>query len=129
MARRFFEAVGGGDLNGLLELLAPDVVVMGDGGGKGQALLHPTYGRDRVARFLLGLFRRAQHEGTYGVPAVVNGQPGAVAYDPEGRVAAVFTLDIADGQVQAVRSVVNPDKLQHLGPTSGLYLRPDRDLP
>jgi len=129
VARRFFEAAGGGDLNGLLELLAPDVVVMGDGGGKGQALLHPTYGRDRVARFLLGLFRRAQNEGTYGVPAVVNGQPGAVAYDPEGRVAAVFTLDIADGQVQAVRSVVNPDKLQHLGPTSDLYLRPDRDLP
>jgi len=129
VARRFFEVVGGGDLNGLLELLAPDVVIMGDGGGKGQARLQPTYGRDQVARFLLGLFRRARNEGTYVVPAVVNAQPGAVAYDPEGRVAAVFTLDIADGQVQAVRSVVNPDKLQHLGPTSDLYLRPDRDLP
>ena len=88
VARRFFEAAGGGDLNGLLELLAPDVVLMGDGGGKGQALLQPTHGPERVARFLLGLFRRAQNEGTYGVPALVNGQPGAVAYDAEGRVAS-----------------------------------------
>jgi RNA polymerase sigma-70 factor (TIGR02957 family) len=129
VARRFFEAVDGGDLNGLLELLAPDVVTIGDGGGKGQALHVPLHGPDRVARFILGLFRRAQKEGTYGVPALVNGQPGAVAYDSEGRVASVFALDIADGQVQAIRAVVNPDKLQHLGPTSDLYLRPDRDLP
>ena len=129
VARRFFEAAGGGDLNGLLELLAPDVVVIGDGGGKGQAKREPTYGSARVARFLLGLFRRAQKEGTYAVPAVVNGQPGAMIYDSEGRVVGVFALDIADGQVQAIRSVVNPDKLQHLGPVSDLYLRPDRDLP
>jgi RNA polymerase sigma-70 factor (ECF subfamily) len=129
VARRFFEAAGGGDLNGLLELLAPDVVVIGDGGGKGQAKREPTYGPDRVARFLLGLFRRAQKEGTYAVPTVVNGQPGAVVYDSEGRVASVFALDIADGQVQAIRSVVNPDKLQHLGPVSDLYLRQNRDLP
>jgi RNA polymerase sigma-70 factor (TIGR02957 family) len=129
VARRFFDAAGGGDLNGLLELLAPDVVTIGDGGGKGQALREPLHGSERVARFLLGLFRRAQKEGIYGVPALVNGQPGAVIYDAGGRVASVFALDIADGLVQAVRSVVNPDKLQHLGPTSDLYLRPDRDLP
>ncbi len=129
VARRFFDAIDGGDLNSLLNLLAPDVVMIGDGGGKGQAVREPTHGAERVARFLLGLFRRAYKEGTYGVPALVNGQPGAVAYDAEGRVASVFALDIADGLVQAVRSVVNPDKLQHLGPTSDLYLRPDRDLP
>jgi RNA polymerase sigma-70 factor (ECF subfamily) len=129
VARRFFDAVGGGDLGGLLELLAPDVVTIGDGGGKGQALREPLHGPERVARFLLGLFRRAEKEGTYSVPALVNGQPGAVAYDAQGRVVAVFALDIADGLVQAVRSVVNPDKLQHLGPTSDLYLRPERDLP
>jgi RNA polymerase sigma-70 factor (TIGR02957 family) len=123
VARRFFEAAGGGDLNGLLELLAPDVVTIGDGGGKGQALREPMHGPERVARFLLGLYRRAEKEGTYAVPALVNGQPGAVVYDAEGRVASVFALDIADGLVQAVRSVVNPDKLQHLGPTSDMYLR------
>ena len=129
VARRFFDAVGGGDLNSLLEILAPDVVMIGDGGGKGRAARESMHGAVRVARFMLGLFRRAQKEGTYAVPALVNGQPGAVAYDSEGRVASVFSLDIADGQVQAVRSVVNPDKLQHLGPTSDLYLRPKRDLP
>jgi RNA polymerase sigma-70 factor (TIGR02957 family) len=129
VARRFFDAVGGGDLNALLELLAPDVVIIGDGGGKGQARREPLYGAPGVARFLLGLFRRAHKEGVYGAPALVNGQPGAVAYDAEGRVVSVFTLDIAEGLVQAVRSVVNPDKLQHLGPTSDLYLRPERDLP
>jgi RNA polymerase sigma-70 factor (TIGR02957 family) len=129
VARRFFEAAGGGDLNSLLELLAPDVFMIGDGGGKGLARREPTYGPERVSRFILGLFRRAQKEGTYGVPAVVNGQPGAVVYDAEGRVASVFALDIADGLVQAIRYVVNPDKLRHLGPTSDLYLRPDRGLP
>jgi len=129
VARRFFDAASGGDLSSLLDLLAPDVAVIGDGGGKGLALVEPMYGSVRVARFLLGLFRRAEKDGTYAVPALVNGQPGAVAYDAQGRVASVFALDIADGQVQAVRSVVNPDKLQHLGPTSDLYLRRPRDLP
>jgi RNA polymerase sigma-70 factor (TIGR02957 family) len=129
VASRFFDAIQGGDLNGLLSLLAPDVAMIGDGGGKGRALTEPMFGPQRVARFLLGLFRRAEKEGAYVVPAVVNGQPGAVAYDAQGRVAGVFILDIADGVVQTVRSVVNPDKLQHLGPTSDLYLRPKRDLP
>jgi RNA polymerase sigma-70 factor (TIGR02957 family) len=123
VARRFFDAAGGGDMNGLLELLAPDVVLIGDGGGKGQATREPMHGPLRVARFIQGLFRRAEKEGAHGVPALVNGQPGAVAYDAEGRVIGVFALDIADGLVQTVRSVVNPDKLQHLGPTSNLYLR------
>jgi RNA polymerase sigma-70 factor (TIGR02957 family) len=129
VAGRFFAAVDGGDLGSLLNLLAPDVVMVGDGGGKGPARREPTYGADQVARFLLGLFRRAHKEGTYGVPALVNGQPGAVVYDVGGRVVSVFALDIADGLVQAVRSVVNPDKLQHVGPTSDMYLRRDGDLP
>ncbi len=129
VARRFFDAADGGDLGGLLELLAPDVVMIGDGGGKGAALRTPLHGAERVARFLLGLYRRAQKEGAHGELAWVNGQPGAVAYDAEGRAVGVFALDIADGLVQAVRSVVNPDKLRHLGQVSDLYLRPDRDLP
>jgi len=128
VARRFFDAATGGDLNGLLELLAPDAVMIGDGGDKGAARREPLHGSDRVARFLLGLFRRAQKDRSYAEPALVNGQPGAVAYDANGRVGGVFALDIADGLVQVVRSVVNPDKLQHLGPVSDLYLRRKRDL-
>jgi RNA polymerase sigma-70 factor (TIGR02957 family) len=129
VARRFFDVVGGGDINSLLSLLAPDVVMIGDGGGKGMALTEPMHGPLRVARFLLGLYRKAEKQGTYGVPALVNGQPGLVTYDAEGRVAGIFAFDIADGLVQTIRSVVNPDKLQHLGPTSDLYLRRERDLP
>ena len=123
VARRFFAAAEGGDMAGLLELLAPDVVMVGDGGGKAWATAQPVAGAQQVVRFLLGLYRRAPKMGVHLEPAWVNGQPGGVTYDGEGRVVNVFVLDIADGLVQAVRSVVNPDKLQHLGPTSDLYLR------
>jgi RNA polymerase sigma-70 factor (ECF subfamily) len=128
VARRFFAAAAGGDLPGLLDVLAPDVVVVGDGGGKAWALAQPLAGRERVARFMLGLSRRGQKEGAYTEAAWVNGQPGAIGYDAEGRVLNVFVLDIAGGVVQAIRSVVNPDKLQHLGPTSALALREPRGL-
>jgi RNA polymerase sigma-70 factor (ECF subfamily) len=123
VARRFFAATAGGDLAGLLDLLAPDVVSIGDGGGKAWATAKPLYGRDRVARFILGLYRRGEKMGAYAELAQVNGQPGAVSYDAEGRVVNVFALDIADGLVQAIRSVVNPDKLRHLGPVSDVALR------
>jgi RNA polymerase sigma-70 factor (TIGR02957 family) len=123
VARRFFAAAAGGDLAALLELLAPDVVMVGDGGGKALAAARPTRGRERVARFMLGLARRAPKLGVRIEPAWVNGQPGAVAYDAEGRVINVFALDIADGLVQAIRSVINPDKLHHLGPVSDLARR------
>ena len=129
VSRRFFAALGGGDLAGLLDVLAPDVVMVGDGGGKAQARREPLCGRDGVARFLFGLFRRVSQQGVRAELVLVNGQPGAVAYDPDDRVVSVFALDIADGQVQTIRSVVNPDKLQHLGPVSDLALRPERDLP
>jgi RNA polymerase sigma-70 factor (ECF subfamily) len=123
VARRFFAAADGGDLAGLLELLAPDVVAIGDGGGKAWAAGEPFYGRDRVARFMLGVSRRGHKLGARMEPAWINGQPGIVAYDPEGLIVSVVALDITDGRVQAIRSVVNPDKLQHLGPVSDLALR------
>jgi RNA polymerase sigma-70 factor (TIGR02957 family) len=118
LARQFFEAAAGGDLDALLETLAPDVVLHGDGGGKAMAIGQPMHGRERVARMLAGIFRRGRNMNASVRLAWVNGQPGAVAYDAEGRVVAVFALDIADGVVQAIRSVVNPDKLGHLGPVS-----------
>jgi RNA polymerase sigma-70 factor (TIGR02957 family) len=126
VARRFFAAAAGGDLAGLLELLAPDVILVGDGGGKAWAAAKPLDGQLRVARFILGAMRRGQKLGTRGEPAWVNGQPGAVAYDAEGRVVNVLVLDIADGAVQVIRSVVNPDKLHHLGPVSDVALRAPR---
>ena len=124
LARRFFEAAAGGDMDGLLGMLAPDVVFHGDGGGKAQALGKPLAGRDRVMRFLAGLFRRGVTLGVSLRLAWVNGRPGGVAYDPEGRVISVFELDVADGVVQAIHTVVNPDKLGHLGPVSDLARKP-----
>jgi RNA polymerase sigma-70 factor (ECF subfamily) len=67
--------------------------------------------------------------GADGEPAWVNGQPGAIFRDAAGLVAGVMVLDIADGRVHTIRSIVNPDKLRHLGPVSDLALRPARDLP
>jgi RNA polymerase sigma-70 factor (TIGR02957 family) len=127
LARRFFEAAAGGDMDALLGLLAPDVVFHGDGGGKAQAIGKPLAGRLGVMRLLVGLFRRGRTLGASVRLAWVNGQPGAVAYDAEGRVVSVFELDIADGVVQAIRSVVNPDKLGHIGPVSDLARLPESE--
>jgi RNA polymerase sigma-70 factor (ECF subfamily) len=120
LARRFFAACEQGDMDGLLDLLTADVVFVGDGGGKGQGLREPASGRERVARLLLGLFVRGAALGASIRPVQVNGQPGAISLDAEGRVVNAFALDIADGRVQAIRSVVNPDKLGHLGPVSDI---------
>jgi RNA polymerase sigma-70 factor (TIGR02957 family) len=126
LARRFFEAAAGGDLDALLDLLAPDVVVQGDGGGKAQAIAKPLAGRQRVMRLLVVGLRRARALGASLRLAWVNGQPGAVLYDAAGRVAGVVELDIADGVVQTIRGVVNPDKLRHLGPVSDVARRPEK---
>jgi len=126
LARRFFDAAAGGDMDALLTLLAPDVVFQG--GGKAQAIGQPLAGRQRVLRLLGGLFRRGRTLGVYTRLAWVNGQPGAVTYDAGGRVVNVIALDIADGMVQTIRSIVNPDKLGHLGEVSDLARRPPKEL-
>jgi len=123
LSRRFFEAAAGGGMDELLGMLAPDVVLHGDGGGKAQAIGKPLAGRERVTRMLLGLFRRAVILDISTRLAWVNGQPGAVFYDAEGRVVSVVELDIADGVVQTINAVVNPDKLSHLGPVSDVARR------
>jgi RNA polymerase sigma-70 factor, ECF subfamily len=120
LATRFFDAVGGGDFGALIDLLAADVVVYGDGGGKVPSWRQPIVGRDRVARLLLGLGRQLDELGITMRQAEVNRQPGAMFFDPSGGLINVLTLDIADGQVQTVRSVINPEKLGHLGPLADL---------
>ncbi len=115
LARRFFAAVEQGDTEGLVNVLAADAVMYGDGGGKAPAVAQPIHGRERVARFLLGLSRQARRLDVRSQVTEINGQPGALTFDPEGRLVNAFALDIADGRVQAVRSIVNPDKLRHLG--------------
>jgi RNA polymerase sigma-70 factor (ECF subfamily) len=124
LARRFFAACEQGDMQGLLDFLTVDVVFVGDGGGKAQAFPQPLHGPDRVARVLLGLFTRARHLGAGIRLVVVNGQPGALGLDADGRLINVLALDVVDGRIRAVRSVVNPDKLGHLGPLSDLARLP-----
>ncbi len=116
LAARFFEAVGGGNMDGLVEMLAADVVVYGDSGGISPSWPRPIVGRERVARLLIGLGQEVRELGVAIQPAEVNGQPGALLHDSAGRLTNVFVLDIAEGAVQTVRSIINPEKLRHLGP-------------
>jgi RNA polymerase sigma factor (sigma-70 family) len=125
LARRFFEAAAGGDMDALLGMLAPDVVLHGDGGGKAQAIGKPLAGRQRVGRLLVVGLRRGRTFGASLRLAWVNGQPGAVMYDAAGRVVGVVELDVADGVVQTIRAVVNPDKLRHIGPVSDVARLPE----
>ncbi|MFF2077977.1 RNA polymerase sigma factor SigJ [Kitasatospora sp. NPDC058162] len=127
LARRFFEVAAGGDLAELLGLLAPDVVFHGDGGGKAQAVGKSVAGRERVAHLLAFGFGRGRELGITLRPALVNGRPGAVSYDAQGRVASVLELDIVDGAIRALHSVSNPDKLGHLGEVSDIGLRRVRE--
>jgi RNA polymerase sigma-70 factor (TIGR02957 family) len=117
LAGSSFAAAEDGDLEALEELLAHDVVLHGDGGGRVPALARPLHGRARVARTLLAWVRAVTRTGGFSLrPAEVNGQPGALVLDRDGRLLSVLALDIADDRIQAVNSVVNPDKLRHLGP-------------
>jgi RNA polymerase sigma-70 factor (ECF subfamily) len=103
-------------MNSLVELLAADVVLYGDGGGKVPSWPKPIVGRDKVVRLLLALRGAVEELGIMMRHAEVNGQPGAMFFDASGRLINVWSLDIADGRVQTVRSVINPEKLGHLGP-------------
>jgi RNA polymerase sigma-70 factor (ECF subfamily) len=119
LAQRFFEAAGQGDLAGLEALLAHDVVLTGDGGGKAPALARSLLGRNRVARALVNWARLAGRlRGVTLRHVEVNGDPGALYLDAQQRLIAVVALDIADGQITGIRSIVNPDKLAHLGPVA-----------
>ena len=122
LANRFFAAAEEGDLEGLEQLLAHDVVLYGDGGGKAPALARAIHGRAKAARTLTAGLRAARNRigGVTWRREEINGQPGALFLDREGNLIAVMTLDVAEGQIQAVRSIVNPDKLRHLGPVADL---------
>jgi RNA polymerase sigma-70 factor (ECF subfamily) len=116
LARRFFAAVRQGDVGGLETLLAKDVVLHGDGGGKVPALARALHGSRRVARTLGAWIRQGQRIAGADLREVeVNGQPGALLLAGDGSLISVWSLDIAEGQIQGIRSVVNPEKLGHIG--------------
>jgi RNA polymerase sigma-70 factor (TIGR02957 family) len=114
LAQRFFAAAKGGDLRALEALLAQDVALHADGGGKVPALARPVNGRKRVARTLVAGMSAVARFGVRIRVTEVNGQPGAMAIDAQDRLVGVMGLDIADGQIQTIHSIANPDKLRHL---------------
>jgi Sigma-70, region 4 len=117
LARGFFAAVEQGDLAGLEALLAHDVELTGDGGGKAPTLARTLRGRNRVARTLINWGRLdARLPGASVRRVEVNGGPGAFYLDARQRLIAVLALDIAGGQITSINAIVNPDKLMHLGP-------------
>ena len=115
----FLAAADGGDMTSLLERLAPDVVFYGDSGGKGETtFIAPVFGRDQVAQVIRLSFERTVELGASLRAAWVNGQPGVLACDADGDLIAVIVFDVLGGQVLAIRTVANPEKLRHLGPIS-----------
>jgi RNA polymerase sigma-70 factor, ECF subfamily len=120
LADRFFGAVGDGDIDALVTMLADDVVVYGDGGGTGPSWLRPIEGAPSAARLLAGAGADFRRVGATIRRAEVNGQPGALFLGPEGKLISVMCLDVSAGAVQVIRSVINPDKLRHLGPLADL---------
>jgi RNA polymerase sigma-70 factor (ECF subfamily) len=123
LATQFLAAAREGDMDGLVALLAPDAVLVGDGGGKARAIGRPMVGGPQVARALASFQRIGAAWGAVLEPALVNGQPGLRSLAPDGRLIGVMALEVADGRVQRVHSIINPDKLRHLGPLSDLGLR------
>ena len=123
VAEEFLTAFRDGDIDALLQLVAQDAVFVGDGGGKAAALPEPIHGRDRVVHLVRAFANQNRRLNLRFEPALVNAQPGAVVRDLDGLVVTVLGFDIVDGAVQTIRSIVNPDKIGHLGAVSPLTRR------
>ena len=121
LAAQFFRALREGDVDGLQELLAADVQVVGDGGGKAPTFARSVIGAEKVARVLASVFPWLVRVDVTLEPREVNGQPGAIFRDRDSKVLLTLTLDVLDGQIQMIRSVSNPDKLGHVGPVADAW--------
>jgi RNA polymerase sigma-70 factor (ECF subfamily) len=121
LAARFFDALRDGDVDALRELLAADVQMVGDGGGKAPQWARVIAGAEHVIRTLSSVFPGFVRIGVHLEPQEVNGHPGAIIRDRDGNVLNAWTLDIVDGQIQTIRSVINPDKLGHVGPVADAW--------
>jgi RNA polymerase sigma-70 factor, ECF subfamily len=121
LAARFFDALRDGEIEGLRELLAADVQLVGDGGGKAPAFARSVIGADRVARVLASNFPLLVKIDAKVEPRELNGHPGAILRDRNDKVVGTLTLDVLGGRIQTIRAVVNPDKLGHMGPVADAW--------
>jgi RNA polymerase sigma-70 factor, ECF subfamily len=121
LAARFFDAIRDGDIGALQDLLAADVTMVGDSGGKAPLWGKGVFGGANVARLLSSLMPWFFQIGGSFDRTVVNGQPGAIFRDRDGLVLNTWSLEMLDGQIQAIRTVLNPDKLGHLGPVADAH--------
>ncbi|WP_426517586.1 RNA polymerase sigma-70 factor [Diaminobutyricibacter sp. McL0618] len=121
LAARFFDAIREGDVDSLRELLAADVQMVGDGGGKAPQWARGVAGADNVTRVLASMMPLFLGIGGTLEPHVVNGQPGAIFRDRDGLVMNTWALDVLDGRIQTIRTVLNPDKLGHVGPVADAW--------
>ena len=104
-----------GNVEGLVSMLAADVVAYADGGGKAFAFPRPVHGREKVARLLQAGAAQGERLGVVAMRlAEINGQPGALFLDADDVAIAAVSLDIVEGQVQTLHAVSNPEKLEHL---------------
>ena len=121
LAARFFDALREGEVGNLRDLLAADVQMVGDGGGKAPAFARTIFGADKVGRLLAAAMPSFLQVGIEVEPHEVNGQPGAIFRDREHQVLTTMTLEIVDGRIQTIHAVVNPDKLRHVGPVADAW--------
>lgn len=110
----FLSAVIGGDFDGLLEILDPEVVWRSDGGGKVTAARLPVIGDEKVVRFSQRLMREFDPETMHAFVREVNGAPGVVLVDPAGERCIVFGFSVRGGLITEVDAVINPEKLRHI---------------
>jgi RNA polymerase sigma-70 factor, ECF subfamily len=122
LTARFLNVLRDGDVEGLRELLAADVQMVGDSGGKapqwGTGII---FGVENVARVLASTVPWLVRIGGKLEPHEVNGHPGAIFRDRDNKVLNTWTLDVLDGRIQTIRSVINPDKLRHVGPVADAW--------
>ncbi|WP_329558592.1 RNA polymerase sigma-70 factor [Streptomyces uncialis] len=121
LAARFFDALREGDVDALRELLAADVRLASDGGGKAPQAARAAVGAGNVARLLAAVVPLLARVDVTFEPYEVNARPGAVFRDRDGKVLQILALDVLDGRIQDIRAVINPDKLGHLGPVADAW--------
>jgi RNA polymerase sigma-70 factor (ECF subfamily) len=124
LAARFLAAAREGDMDGLVALLSADVELVGDGGGKARSIPHPMVGVAAVARAIIAFYGQVDALGITLEPAWINGGPGFRTFDPDGQLVNVVALDVVDDRIATIYSMLNPDKLGHLGEISTIGLRP-----